>query len=261
MARTARWNEIHIVNGVLFTEIISWKYFHDYIRQEFLDLPNFVWRGQRDAAWSLVSSLDRLLTPYSGKTKQQVASRHLGRFQLASRGRRGPNPARINDENEWWAIAQHNGMATPLLDWTESPFVALYFAFEKDAAPPSGKRAVWALGGITDKNEAIRSAHTGSDPPPTLDIVRPLQDDNSRLVSQSGLFTRVPIGTTVDNWISANFADEATAARLVKISMPNTDRSECLRTLNRMNINHLSLFPDLFGAGKHCNNALQISRY
>jgi hypothetical protein len=165
------------------------------------------------------------------------------------------------EESEWWALAQHNGMATSLLDWSESSFVALYFAFEKESNGTPTERAVWGLGGINRKNTEIRRAHIGEDRPPTLDLIRPMQDENSRLVNQAGLFTRLPLGKTVEQWVGENFRGKIVGGNLIKICMPNKGRDECLRTLNRMNINHLSLFPDLYGAGKHCNHALQISKY
>lgn len=263
MPRPPRWVEGEYEHGMMHVRLSSWKYFHDYIRQRFLDFPHYVWRGQRDASWSLESSIDRALrgTPIAGR--RTSVRRHLEKFKLAARGRRGPNPSKITSEDEWWAIAQHNGMATPLLDWTESPFVALYFSFFKETHPDSGERAVWALGGksIGEKNQEIRRSHTGTSPTPTLDVVRPQQDENARLVAQSGLFTKVPLQTTVDEWVTTNFEGKSNGALLIKITMPSGDRPECLRTLNRMNINHLSLFPDLYGAGSHCNNVLQIKRY
>jgi hypothetical protein len=230
-----------------------------------LDYSHYVWRGQRDAEWSLESSLDRELRkrPYAHPDRR--AQRHLERFRLSVRGRRGPSPVKIESENEWWALGQHNGLATPLLDWTESPFAALYFAFEKPTRPTRGRRAVWALGGVTSKNREIAQVHEAkvpkpTGPPPTLDFVRPYQDENARLVAQSGLFTKAPLLEAVDAWVRSRYKGTATAA-LIKITIPEQGRTECLRTLNTMNINHLSLFPDIYGASLHCNKALEIDKY
>lgn len=132
MARPSRWEHKGIKDGVAHIDIFSWKYFHDYVRQEMLEYSHYVWRGQRDSTWHLQTSLDRALRFKSKTTHASQAKAHLERFKLAVRGRRGLSPTPLKDENEWWALAQHNGMATPLLDWTESPFVALYFAFEKE---------------------------------------------------------------------------------------------------------------------------------
>jgi len=88
--------------------------------------------------------------------------------------------------------------------------------------------------------------------PPILDFIDPLSDENPRLVSQGALFTRGPIGTPVERWISQAFA--GTDARvLFRLEIPDADRLICLRTLERMNINHLSLFPDLSGASAATN--------
>jgi hypothetical protein len=265
VARTARWREGKISDSFLLVELSSWKYFHDFVTQELLNFPNYIWRGQRDESWSLQSSLDRVL-PVNVAAKQRTAREHLGRFVSSTRGRRGSNPSKIDRENEWWALGQHHGLLTPLLDWTDSPFAALYFAFQN--AGPSGKRprrAVWAIStaSIVKKNEELvqKAKETPGAVAPTLEIVRPLQDENARLVAQAGLFTRVPLGMTVDQWIKINYGGDDKTARLVKVVVPSDERATCLRALNRMNINHLSLFPDVYGSTIHCNRSLEISRY
>jgi len=42
----------------------------------------------------------------------------------------------------------------------------------------------------------------------------------------------------------------------LKIVIPGEIRTEILPFLNNMNINYLSLFPDLEGASKYCNEKL-----
>jgi hypothetical protein len=254
------WNESVIEDGIQIIRLSSWRDFYELITQHDLDHSEFIWRGQRTASWPLQSSLDRFIVTEDPRDRMKLARQHLSRFKLASRGRRGNTPSLISSESEWWALAQHNAMMTPLLDWTDSPFVALYFAFEKDVNGVATERAVWGLADTLSKNREIEEAPEGHLRAP-LEFFRPMQDENARLVSQAGLFTKLPLGITVEQWIKENYKNETKQVSLMKIVIPDLNREECLRTLNRMNINHLSLFPDLYGAGKHCNKALEISKY
>ncbi len=268
MARPQRWEVSSINDGVMEVKLSSWKYFHDYVVQEMLRFSHYIWRGQRDSAWALESSLYRLMRDKKRANKNSIAKAHLAKFKMAARGRRGANPDKIVDDNEWWALGQHQGLATPLLDWTESPFVALYFAFEKSDAPISKRRSVWSLGNVTTKNNALKSALAEAQNNKlvgesylTLDRFRPTLDENARLVAQAGLFTRGPLGVTVDDWVKTYYADQNDGAMLLKITIPDDGRHDCLKTLNKMNINHLTLFPDIYGTTQHCNKAIEINKY
>ena len=44
-----------------------------------------------------------------------------------------------------WTIGQHYGLPTPLLDWTEVPYHAVYFIFYEKFKDEKGYRVVYAL--------------------------------------------------------------------------------------------------------------------
>ena len=262
MARTPRWNWHTPVDGIGVVELSSWKYFNDFVYQKMLDFRQYIWRGQRCDDWSLESTLDRALSKVARTKQPGVRAQHLDNFKYAVRGRRAAIATPIETENEWWALGQHYGLATPLLDWTTSPFVAAYFAFANEGSPQTRKRAVFAVqpGFFKVHSKKTAQTHTGSDRPPIVEIVKPLSDDNPRLVNQGGLFTRSPETVPLAQWISDNHTNVEKNI-LIKITIPNKDRNEALRSLNRMNVNHVSLFPDLYVASKFCNLDLKIDKY
>ena len=119
----------------------------DFVYQEMLDYETYIWRGQRCDNWGLESTLDRLVRDAKiAKTKKyDFRSNHLEQFKFAVRGRRGVNPPALESDNDWWALGQHHGLATPLLDWTLSPFVAAYFAISNQGEKQTRNRAIFAL--------------------------------------------------------------------------------------------------------------------
>lgn len=260
MARPRRWERKDPGPGVEEIVLHSWRYFQEFIDTQVLEFPDYVWRGQRCANWPLESTLARTTRKNSIAQSSKVVEAHLDRFRYAARGRRGLNPS-VLQENDWWALGQHHGLSTPLLDWTSSPFAAAYFAFCDEGPNQSPRRAVYGLSKSGTEQLAARviKAWTGKTPPPGVEFIRPMTDDNPRLVSQGGLFTRVADGVDIKKWLH-KYAEPDTAY-LYKITIPNADRINCLRSVNRMNIHHLSLFPDLSGSSRYANLALEIQKY
>lgn len=244
-----------VENGVATTGLSTWKNFDSFVKV-IGEFPHYIFRGHRRADWRLEPTLARELKDQP--EARSVRQRHLADFMFAARGRRGGNPPSLSAENDWWALGQHNGLATPLLDWTVSPFVALFFAFEEqDSSSDSKYRIVFGLdeAAITEKcNSLVRS---DSD---LVEFYRPLTDENQRLVNQAGLFTKSPENIDIETWIQIHF-DSSSPPVLFKVYIPNNEREACLVFLNRMNINHSTLFPDLYGSSQFSNFKLKIPGY
>lgn len=123
------WTRETVDRGVQVVRLKSWEAFVDFIREEQANSPAIVYRGQADANWKVESTLDRMekrhpvkrnlvsTNPPSFGRTPATRDEHYRAFKEVVRGRRGPNPPELS-EHEWWALAQHHGLVTPMLDWT-----------------------------------------------------------------------------------------------------------------------------------------------
>lgn len=97
------WEETSITDGFAEVRVRSWRNFINYIQKEMLNYHSYIWRGQRCDEWPLESTLDRLREKAKiNNTKSfRFNQKHLEQFKYAVRGRRGPNPPKIENENDW----------------------------------------------------------------------------------------------------------------------------------------------------------------
>ncbi len=245
------------------TKVNGWKHFCEVLEDKFLNRggAQLVFRGHRRYDWSLSPSLGR--PPLCDIITEEVAEAQLCLFRRAVRGRLNDKSLLVEDDEdaklELWAVGQHHGLMTPLIDWTYSPYVSLFFAFEKEdprSETDNPYRAVFVL----NKSHVELPGQCSQ-----IHVLEPRKDDHGRLVNQAGLFTLSTYGNTLENTLIQSLQNEVLedvaeedeaktlANYICKIYIPNRDREGCLRHLRRMNVHHASLFPDLLGAAEYCN--------
>jgi hypothetical protein len=243
------------------TRIASWRNLPELLEAPFFNRPKtqLIYRGHRRYDWPLTPSLGRFDS--RNIITQEVAETQLQLFRRAVRGRVSDRTlVEEAEEHELWSVGQHHGLMTPLLDWTYSPYVALFFAFEREdrrhGELDNPYRALYVLNKTHVEVE---------DKCPDVSVLEPRKDDHGRLVNQAGLFTYSAYGNTLENFLIDSLRDEVLgdvsedeeagelAKYICKIYIPNEERAECLRHLQMMNVHHASLFPDLLGAAQYCN--------
>ncbi len=111
---------------------LSWSEFKIQAANDLESDGSFIYRGQRDASWGLVSTLHRTSLVKSIPNLKGYADFMLPQVHDALEawvGRSWDLTAALGLA-EFLAFLQHNGFPTPLLDWTASPYISAYFAFE-----------------------------------------------------------------------------------------------------------------------------------
>jgi hypothetical protein len=142
------------------------------------------------------------------------------------------------------------------MDWTESPYVAAYFAFRDElrdfvrfAGSRQGKHGhvrVWGLRFWDDI--AV---------PGEFELLRDLPATLSQR-AQRGLFTKLLSEKHAD--FQSYLESRGTAHCLEAYDIPKEDASEALYDLYLMNLTPSTLFPDLNGAAEQANLSMDELR-
>jgi hypothetical protein len=250
-------NASDLGHGMREVKVDTWADFVQYMHDAEMLNEDLVFRGQRDAAWELESSIDRLaralnMGPLDARGWQ------LSRFTQAVLGRHIPQlPGNPTDEY-WWQLGQHMGLATPLLDWTRAPFLAAFFAFAEKQCSGSGHRAVFAA--ETQQIDVVnaRARTMGSRGEDQARFFALPVHDNPRVLSQRGVFSHRTLPGTLEGWLRTWTPAETREPYLTKVLISEDVRATAIRALHRMNVTYLSLFPDVHGAALHSNLLLEF---
>jgi hypothetical protein len=211
---------------------------------KYLNGRHLWWRGQSKSEWNLQTAI------YREGMAPDVERSMCSKFLNKARVRYSKCPNR-EDYASWLFLMQHYGLPTRLLDWSESPLVALYFAVQEEGFTGT----LWGLDAGSLNKFQIKEDYIFS----VGHYIMPLfksaffeqkEEINKKIVSvftdqfdprhmvQSSAFTIHGISTPLNELDNAKDF-------LVKIEIPQKEKLYFRQALDVFGIKESFLFPDL----------------
>jgi hypothetical protein len=144
-----------------------------------------------------------------------------------------------------WTILQHHGYPTPLLDWTYSPFVAAYFAFEHVKVEQRASPRIFIFDQESWNEKYGRLAFFADAAPAHLTVLESLSIGNPRHGPQQALSTVTNIAD-VEAFVRERERKD-NKIYLTACDLPAGEKPRIMRELELMGITYGSLFPGLDG--------------
>ena len=205
----------------------------------------FWFRGHADVTWRVTPSALRS----DAEATREVALDLIADFKRFAEFKL-EKPPPLADELKWWQVAQHYGLPTRLLDWTQNAAVALYFACQDESADglvlvlnpadlnlsAAGQRRVFDANLDAETIKPYLSLGPSEAPRGKKTIAIHPTWNTERITIQQGAFTL--------HGSRAFELDSAQAPSLCYLRILASHKRSLLAGLERMGITEMSLFPE-----------------
>lgn len=206
-------------------------------------------RGQARQEWHLVPSLAR------EAAHLQAESALIKRFMQNAAPHLDTLP---REEWEWMFLMQHHRALTRLLDWSESPLAALYFAVQQEENM-GASGAVWCIDPVALNREAklkfefeaeipafgrdkvlesYLPSHVRENPAELLPVAIVGPRNTPRMAAQLGTFT-------INHRLHAPIEEIGKCKHVWRWVIPAASKRKVFKELTVLGITGLTLFPEL----------------
>lgn len=219
------------------------------------------WRGHSDADWRLQAQVYRR-DPDHPEVRLYNEAALIGHFVSRAPTRSHRTCPASGDYFGWLFLAQHYGLPTRLLDWSENPLVASYFAVNELDDRDGCIWALWPGGLNTDFRassglvqirdpkvvEIAKSAFYEESPPGTDIIAIDGQEIDPRMLAQMSRFTLHSYHTEMEVLPESH-------KWLRRYVIPKEAKTKIRAQLAELGIRRSNLFPDLANLAQELKQA------
>lgn len=227
--------------------IFTVQHFKEKITEDMSSPYHWIYRGHSDVTWTLTSSFSRFCQKNAMQFSLTTFFKLLHSFidQASDYTAKDLRGIQIYEKI---AFAQHHGVPTPFIDWTESPYIAAFFAiFERLMSPADSPFRVWALqvnesdyaDGSFSEDDLLNSLRP-------FHVVRTKLFQSKRLSRQLGCFTFLGLDKDLESY----HKNQSTGAKLKFYDVAGENWLGLLRELRLMGISAGTLFDSLDGVAR-----------